>query len=43
MTAPVVVERDPPRCPHCGEDVLIERDPVGGGFVCFVCAKTWRG
>jgi hypothetical protein len=33
---------DPPRCPYCGEDRLVERDPVGGLYVCVVCAKTWK-
>jgi hypothetical protein len=30
-----------PMCPFCGEDRLVERDPVSGNFVCLVCAKTW--
>jgi transposase-like protein len=40
VTRPVT-DRDRPRCPHCGEDVLVERDPVSRRFVCLVCAKTW--
>ncbi len=30
-----------PCCPFCGEDRLIEADPVTGRYVCLVCAKTW--
>jgi transposase-like protein len=43
MTAPIVVVLDPPRCPYCGEDRagMVERDPVGGRFICWVCARTW--
>jgi hypothetical protein len=28
-------------CPHCGEDRLVEHDPVTQRGVCLVCAKTW--
>jgi ribosomal protein L37AE/L43A len=32
---------EPPRCPKCGEDVLIEGDAARGWF-CVVCAHSWR-
>ena len=28
------------RCPHCGEDRLVERKRDGGGY-CAVCGRTW--
>lgn len=28
------------RCPHCGEDRLVERDQDGRGY-CAVCGRTW--
>lgn len=27
------------RCPHCGEDRLVERE--GGGGYCAVCGRVW--
>jgi hypothetical protein len=33
---------DRPRCPLCGEDTLIDVDPAGRRYFCFVCAHTWR-
>jgi formylmethanofuran dehydrogenase subunit E len=41
IAPPAIDVADAPHCPHCGEYVLIERDPLGGGFVCCVCARTW--
>jgi ribosomal protein L37AE/L43A len=37
-----VADPDRPRCPLCGEDVLVERDTIGRWYVCLVCAHTWR-
>ena len=28
------------RCPHCGEDRLIERTQQG--WFCLVCSKIWK-
>jgi predicted RNA-binding Zn-ribbon protein involved in translation (DUF1610 family) len=33
---------DRPRCPLCGEDVLIDRDTRTRKFFCFVCAHSWK-
>jgi transposase-like protein len=41
VTAPVITP-DPPRCPFCGEERLVDRDPLTRQFVCLVCARTWR-
>ena len=40
MTPPVTTQ-ERPRCPYCGETVLIEHDPVSRQYVCLVCARTW--
>lgn len=39
MTSPVT--QPDARCPFCGEDVMIELDPVSRRYVCLVCARTW--
>jgi transposase-like protein len=31
-----------PRCPLCGEDVLIDRDSRTRRYFCFVCAHSWK-
>jgi len=28
------------RCPHCGEERLVER--TNQGWYCLVCSKVWR-
>jgi DNA-directed RNA polymerase subunit RPC12/RpoP len=40
VTAPTITP-DPPRCPFCGEKVLIDRDELFRCYVCRVCARTW--
>lgn len=32
---------DEPRCPHCGEDRLIDLDRLRQLFWCHVCGKSW--
>ena len=39
MTTTATVET---RCPACGEDRLIVRDPTLQCWVCEVCSKQWR-
>lgn len=31
---------DPPACPFCGEDRMIEQ--LKTQWVCYVCAKSWQ-
>ncbi len=35
----VMEKPDPPRCPACGEERMVER--IGRFFTCDVCSKTW--
>jgi hypothetical protein len=41
MAKPVATP-DRPRCPLCGEDVLIDRDTRTRRYFCFVCAHSWK-
>lgn len=40
--SPVGDTRGERRCPHCGEDRLIDWCPVLCRWECAVCAKSWR-
>jgi hypothetical protein len=40
--SPVGDTRGERRCPHCGEDLLIDRCEVLMRWECAVCAKSWR-
>jgi hypothetical protein len=40
MTRPVTVA-EPPRCPYCGEDRLVEVDARRRTAVCLVCSGMW--
>ena len=40
MTPPVTPP-DRPRCPYCGEDVLVEVDGRSRRAFCYVCAGEW--
>ena len=31
-----------PMCPFCGEDVLVEHDPISRRWFCIVCGRDWR-
>lgn len=33
---------DPPRCPYCGEHVLIDFDKVLHHWYCAVCGRIWQ-
>ncbi len=37
---PASVTRPPVTCPGCGEDRLIDFDPVPARFICLVCSRT---
>jgi transposase-like protein len=40
--AKAVATPEPPRCPHCGEERLVERVPLESRFFCRVCGRIWR-